>query len=95
MKPFGRTLFALIPLLAACGSVTDNVSSSVDKTTQLQVGQQVALLEGVEEDFEHGFYDGFETLNPESWMIGKGYWGVNNGGVSPENVFLTDDGQLL
>ena len=95
MKPFGRTLFALIPLLAACGSVTDNVSSSVDKTTQLQVGQQVALLEGVEEDFEHGFYDGFETLNPESWMIGKGYWGVNNGGVSPKNVFLTDDGQLL
>lgn len=95
MKPLGRTVFALIPLLSACGSVADKISSPIDPFIHLQVGQQAVLLEGVEEDLEHGFYDGFETLNPESWIIGKGYWGVNNGGVSPENVFLTDDGQLL
>lgn len=72
-------------------------SSSEDNVvpTYLKVGGPIKLLDGIKEDFTNGFYDGFDTLEESNWIIGQGYWGEGNGGVSPENVFITDDGQLM
>lgn len=89
----------ILTLLASCSSepISSSISTSEENVIPpyLKVGSTYSLLEGVKEDVANGFYDGFETLNPSSWIIGDGYWGVNNGGVSPENVFITDDGQLM
>ena len=60
----------------------------------LKIGDPYKRIEGIGEDVQNGFFDSFETLNPDNWVVGQGYWGLNNGGVSPDNVSITDDGVL-
>lgn len=86
-------------LITACSqtNIDNNNGENNDMTDPLKyfvVGEEYKTLPEVKVDYANGFYDSFDTFNKESWYVGKGYWGSNNGGVSPKNVHLTDDGQL-
>lgn len=99
-----RFLSFLLSVTALCscngggGSMTtdDKHTEEPDssETGGFQVGEDYHRLAGVEEDIVNGFYDGFEKLDKNNWSVLKGYWGANNGGVSPENVAITEDGTL-
>lgn len=90
--------------LCACSgngsSSSKEETSSSDQTSenkvsdQFKVGDDYHRLSTVEEDVINGFYDGFDTLSRDNWLVLKGYWGANNGGVSPDNVSITEDGTL-
>lgn len=88
-KKFG--IFALISslLIVSC-------NQNKEKKTQLNPGDDIALLDNIEFDYDHAFFDDFSTgVKEENWLIGDQAWGGNNGGVVPENVSYTDDGILL
>lgn len=88
-KKFG--IFALISslLVVSC-------NQNKEKKTQLNPGDDIALLDNIEFDYDHAFFDDFSTgVKEENWLIGDQAWGGNNGGVVPENVSYTDDGILL
>ena len=68
--------------------------TEVDPMTYFVVGEDYKTLPTVTSDYTNGFYDSFESFNKDNWYVGKGYWGSNNGGVSPRNVHLTDNGEL-
>ena len=84
--------------LASCGNdeVNDEPKdpTEVDPMTYFVVGEEYKTLPSVTSDYTNGFYDSFESFNKNNWYVGKGYWGSNNGGVSPRNVHLTDNGEL-
>lgn len=66
------------------------------QSTDIAVGDKVSLLEGVELDYNHAFFDDFaQGVSKDNWYIGKQAWGTSNGGVIPENVKYTDDGVLV
>lgn len=96
------TLFVLIASLSSCQQFkaddssenSQSESSQISPTTSFKIGEDYHKLDGVEEDVVNGFYDGFNKLQSKNWLVAKGYWGVNNGGVSPENVSITEDGVL-
>lgn len=92
-------LFAamLLSSLSLIGCNEEKASSTSEEgiPSYLKVGEPIRLLDGIKQDYSNGFYDGFDTLDESNWIIGQGYWGEGNGGVSPENVFITDDGQLM
>ena len=93
MKFRNSSLFVLICslLLVSCGS-----SKKEEKVKDLKVGDKMALLEGVNLDYNNTFFDDFSTgINNDNWLIGDQAWGASNGGVIPENVSYTDDGVLL
>lgn len=108
MKKLYKT--SLIPLIllqfsiSSCNGKTSAIETSPisndEKNSentgkdQFTVGEDYHLLDNVEEDVVNGFYDGFDTLSKSNWLVLKGYWGVNNGGVSPDNVSITEDGTL-
>ena len=98
-------LLVLSLTLASCsdGKSSVHASDAGDEQTsdstnpyvdQFKIGDDYHRLDNVEEDLVNGFYDGFNTLEKSSWTILKGYWGANNGGVSPDNVSITEDGTL-
>lgn len=107
MKKYNKTwIIPLVLLQLSISSCSGNTASSENKKTdgeqtsepsvsdQFKVGEDYHMLSTVEEDIVNGFYDGFDTLEKKNWLVLKGYWGANNGGVTPENVSITEDGTL-
>lgn len=83
--------------MASCNSETtnnNNEGNPSDPMSYFKVGEDYKTLPNVKLDLINGFYDSFDSFKKENWYVGKGYWGTNNGGVSPKNVHITDDGQL-
>lgn len=55
-----------------------------------------AILDGVALDYDKTVFDDFVGgVDPELWYIGRQAWGGKNGGVIPENVGYTDEGELV
>ena len=66
-----------------------------EEALPLEPGNDINLIDGVELDYEHAFFDDFSGgVKYENWHIAKQAWGGSNGGVIPENVSYTDDGIL-
>lgn len=100
-NPKHITLLLTVLLISGCSNTTasesageTSESSSQDISNDFKVGEDYHRLSNIEEDVVNGFYDGFDTLNKDSWLVANGYWGTNNGGVSQDNVSITEDGTL-
>lgn len=98
------SLSILFLLLSSCQQAhinkesadSQNGNDSESQTSYpFKIGEDYHKIDEIEEDVVNGFYDGFNKLQSKSWLVAKGYWGVNNGGVSPDNVSITDDGVLV
>lgn len=106
MKKYIKTWLVPFLLLSctlpSCGETSSGSENSPSEETsvsqngaeEFKVGDDYHKLENVEEDIVNGFYDGFDSLEKKNWQVLKGYWGANNGGVSPENVSITEEGTL-
>ena len=105
-KYINKWIVPLVLLQLSLSSCSGNTKASDEKTSDeeqtseitpssdFKVGDDYHRLPNVEEDIVNGFYDGFDTLEKKNWLVLKGFWGANNGGVTPENVSITEDGAL-
>lgn len=82
-------IFAL-SLVACSNAAPDKVY------TDYTPGDKNETLASVKLDEENAFFDDFNNgVDYDRWQIGAGAWGYGNGGVIPENVFYTEDGNLI
>ena len=64
--------------------------------TTIEVGEDIALLNNVKIDEDKVVFDDFTGgVSYDNWIIANGFWGQGNGGVISDNVFFTEDGELL
>lgn len=101
-KTFASISFLITMLLVSSCSQqsgekvdTDKEPDKVEATDYFKIGEDYKMYPGVKEDVVNGIYDSFDTFNNENWAIGNGFWGLNNGGVSKDNLYLSDDGELI
>ncbi|MGM9874272.1 MAG: family 16 glycosylhydrolase [Bacilli bacterium] len=91
---FAYGLVSILSLVAltSCNS-KDESESNIDK---LVPQAKLQLLNTVSFDLENSFFDGFDNgVNYDNWYIGNGAWGNGNGGVISDNVFFSQNGELI
>lgn len=89
-----HTIFAamIIPLVLAVASC----NAEVKEITSFNPGDDIDYLSNVILDYDNAFFDDFTNgVDYDKWIIGNGFWGQGNGGVVGENVFYTEEGELL
>ena len=95
--PFVKKICKLFFLSQLLLSVPACKSKSEEKEKSFpNVGDEIATLANIEFDFDNAIFDDFVGgINADHWMIGGGAWGSGNGGVTPDNVFYTEEGVLV
>lgn len=87
--PFILAIFSLIASVTGC-------SNAPEKITSFNQGDDLNLLSDVSFDTANAVFDDFTNgVDYDKWIIGNGFWGQGNGGVIGENVFYTEEGELL
>lgn len=87
--PLFMTIFSLIVSVTAC-------SNTPEKVTSFKLGDDLDLLSDVSFDTANAVFDDFTNgVDYDKWIIGNGFWGQGNGGVIGDNVFYTEEGELL
>lgn len=95
------SMLSIMLLLAGCnpnqGKNPDKPieEEKPDPLTYFKIGEDYKKYPNIKEDIVNGFYDPFDTFDSSSWYVGDGYWGLNNGGVSKDNLALSEDGELI
>ena len=93
MQNVKRYLPLIFPLVL---SVVSCAPSAPETLTTLNIGDDVALLNGVKVDNSKVLFDDFTNgVSYDNWIIANGFWGQGNGGVISDNVFYTEEGELL
>ena len=84
----------VLPLVLAISSLVACSSNNIVSTPK--VGKDLVLFNNIEFDYDNAFFDDFsEGVSNDNWYIGKQAWGGGNGGVVPNNIKYTDDGNLV
>ena len=84
----------VLPLVLAISSLVACSSNNIVSTPK--VGKDIVLFNNIEFDYDNAFFDDFsEGVSNDNWYIGKQAWGGGNGGVVPNNIKYTDDGNLV
>ena len=83
-------IFPLTLSMLACAPSAPSYKSA------LEVGDDIELLNNVKFNNDKAVFDDFSGgVSYDNWIIANGFWGQGNGGVISDNVFFTEEGELL
>lgn len=89
---YGLVSILSILALTSCNGEDSNESNF----DELKPQAKLQLLNSVSIDYDNIFFDGFDSgVNYDNWYIGNGAWGNGNGGVISDNVFYSQNGELI
>ena len=89
---YGLVFIVSLIALSSCNDSGEKQSN----LSQIIPQEKLQVLNSVSFDYNNTFFDGFDNgVNYDNWIIGNGAWGNGNGGVIADNVFYSQNGELI